>query len=39
MPFKTTTSHDDSTVIKTKIGIPRNTIIENDAVFQCDDTS
>ena len=39
MPFKTSASHDNGSVIKTKISIPRNTVIENDAVFQCDDAS
>ena len=39
MPFKTAASHYNCSVIKTKISIPRNTVIENDAVFQCDDAS
>ena len=36
MSFKTATCHYNSTVVKAEISIPRNSVVENDAVIQGD---
>ena len=36
MPFKTAAGHHNRAVIKTEVRIPRNAVIENNAVIQSD---
>ena len=36
MPFKSATSHHNRSIIKTKVSVPRNSIIKNNPVIQGD---